>query len=105
MGQLGDRHWFRCRGCGLDFSIIHTIDDFLDLDPEGKDPDLDPGSYAPIDSNTPMPISPDEFCAGCSYMENLGHKGSDFLGLCRLGWPGVFSEETVTCGDFVEIEG
>ena len=32
MGQLGERHWFRCQGCGLEFSIIHTVDDFLSLD-------------------------------------------------------------------------
>lgn len=42
MGQLGDRHWFRCQGCGLDFSIIHTIEDFLSLD---QDPDSDPDQF------------------------------------------------------------
>ena len=69
-----------------------------------EETDLKNQDYAPKDASTPMIMSPDEFCSGCRHLENLGHKGSDFLGLCRLGWPGVFSEETVTCEEFSETE-
>lgn len=82
LGRLGPLLHFRCRSCELEFinQEDHT------------------SNYAPKNANTPMLLSLDELCTNCQYLEDLGHKGSDHIrGLCTLGWPGVFSEETVTC--------
>lgn len=73
-----------------DYAYIDN-DDLKDLD------------YAPETFDTPMIFSPGELCTECKYLEDLGHKGSNHIrGLCTLGWPGVFSEEIITCDNFLD---
>ena len=82
------------------------IQGYTEGEPEPKQDRPDNMSYAPKSAEAAMMLHVDELCAGCKYMVALSVPNSEykFSAQCRLGWPGVFSEETVTCERYHKVQ-